>query len=137
VLHDFCNSQQGNCPDGALPEASLFQATNGIFYGSTDLGGSQCSEIGTCGTLFTLSMGLGPFVQAQINFGKVGDIVNVLGNNLTGTTGVTFNGVAAQFKVVSDTYLKAQIPTGASTGTIEVTTPSGTLDSNVPFQVLP
>ena len=82
-------------------------------------------------------MGLGPFVEAQFDFGRAGQVVNILGNNLTGTTGVTFNGVSANFKVVSDTYLKAQVPTGATTGTIQVTTPSGTLSSNVAFQVLP
>lgn len=137
VLHDFCNVQQGICPDGAFPEASLFQSTNGIFYGGTDLGGNTgCTGGQACGALYSLSMGLGPFVQAQINFGKVGQVVNILGNNLTGTTSVTFNGVAAEFKVMADTYLKAQIPTGATTGTIEVTTSTGTLDSNLPFQVL-
>ena len=127
VLHAFC-AQQSGCLDGGVPEASLFQATDGTFYGSTEDGD---------GTVFTLSMGLGPFVQAQINFGKVGQVVNILGNNLTGTTSVTFNGVAAQFKVMSNTYLKAQVPTGATTGTIAVTTSSGTLNSNMPFQVLP
>jgi uncharacterized protein (TIGR03437 family) len=82
-------------------------------------------------------MGLGPFVEAQLNFGKVGRVVNILGNGLTGTTSVTFNGVAATFTVVSDTYIKATVPSGATTGTIEVTTPTGTLSSNVAFRVLP
>jgi uncharacterized protein (TIGR03437 family) len=76
-------------------------------------------------------------VEANPNFGAVGKVVNVLGNGLTGTTSVTFNGTAAKFRVISDTYLKAQVPTGATTGAIEVTTPSGTLNSNVVFQVLP
>jgi len=135
VLHSFC-SQQGSCPDGGLPEASLLQATDGTFYGSTFLnGGTYCFGKGGCGTLFTLSMGLGPFVRAQIDFGKVGQIVNILGNNLTGTTSVTFNGSSAQFKVMSDSYLKAQVPTGATTGKIEVTTSSGTLSTYMPFYV--
>jgi hypothetical protein len=39
--------------------------------------------------------------------------------------------------VLSDTYIKAEVPAGATSGTIEVTTPSGTLASNVAFQVVP
>jgi uncharacterized protein YpuA (DUF1002 family) len=47
------------------------------------------------------------------------------------------NGTPAKFTVKSDTYLTATIPAGATTGYVTVTTPSGTLTSNVPFQVLP
>ena len=136
VLHDFCNQSTGHCPDGAVPEASLLQATNGTFYGSTFIGGgNNCNGQGTCGTLFTVSTGAGPFVQAPINFGKPGQVVNILGNNLSGTTSVTFNGTVAQFKVMSDSYLKAQVPTGATSGKIEVTTSSGTLSTITPFNV--
>lgn len=137
TLYTFCS--QIGCTDGGNPSASLLQATDGTFYGSTFLGGdSKCpgGDVG-CGTIFSLSVGLGPFVHANPGFGKIGSIVDILGNNLTGTTSVTFTGVAATFKVVSDTYLKAKVPTGATTGTIEVTTPSGTLLSNVTFRILP
>jgi len=50
---------------------------------------------------------------------------------------VTFNGASAGFKVVSSTFIEATVPSGATTGTIEVTTPSGTLKSDVAFQVIP
>ena len=70
-------------------------------------------------------------------FGKIGQVVKILGNNLTGTTSVTFGGVSAAFKVVSSTFIEATVPSGATTGTIQVTRPSGTLQSNVAFQVLP
>jgi uncharacterized repeat protein (TIGR03803 family) len=120
--------------NGAWPGAPLLQATNGNFYGSTGLGGaSGCPE--TCGTVFRVSMGLGPFVEASPNFGVAGRVVEILGNNLTGTTNVTFNGTPTTFSVISSTLIKAQVPTGATTGTIDVTTPSGTLSSNVGFQV--
>jgi hypothetical protein len=39
--------------------------------------------------------------------------------------------------VSSKTYITATVPAGATTGTVQVTTPGGTLSSNVPFQVLP
>jgi uncharacterized protein (TIGR03437 family) len=81
-------------------------------------------------------MGLAPFVKAVPNFGKAGQVVMILGNNLTGATSVTFNGVSASFKVVSSTFIKAQVPVGTGGGTIQVTTPSGTLSSNAGFQAL-
>ena len=67
--------------------------------------------------------------------GTVGQHVRILGTNLAGATTVTFNGLAATFTVVSPTFIKATVPTGATTGTVQVTTPSGTLSSNVPFRV--
>jgi uncharacterized protein (TIGR03437 family) len=59
----------------------------------------------------------------------------ILGTNLTGATKVTFDGTAATFTVVSATEITATVPTGAKKGTVEVTTPSGTLKSNVAFVV--
>jgi len=134
TLHNFCSSE--GCPDGDYAQGGLIQATNGIFYGPMTYGGSSsnCGSSG-CGTIFSLSMGLSPFVKANPNFGKAGQAVVILGNNLTGTTGVSFNGTPAAFRVKSDTYIQALVPAGATTGTIEVTTPGGVLSSNVAFQV--
>jgi len=81
-------------------------------------------------------MGLGPCVKTLPIFGPVGATVIVLGTDLTGATSVTFDGKAATFTVLSPTAIKATVPPGARTGTVQVTTPSGTLASNVPFQVL-
>ncbi len=127
-----------SCSDGAIPYAGLLQGTNGTFYGTTSDGGDyRTSHNLGDGVAYSWSMGLGPFAEAQFNFGKTGQTVTILGNRLAGATSVTFNGVSANFKVISNTYLKAQIPIGATTGTIQVTTPNGTLNSNVTFQVLP
>jgi hypothetical protein len=81
-------------------------------------------------------MGLAPFVKSLPGYGKVGAQVDILGTNLTGTTSVTFDGVAATFKVEAPTVLVATVPTGAVTGKIKVVTPAGTLVSNVAFRVL-
>ena len=55
---------------------------------------------------------------------------------MTGATRVTFNGVAAtKFSVVSDTYMTAVVPAGATTGAVVVATPAGNLTSNVSFRV--
>ena len=135
VLYNFCS--QANCADGN-GRGTLMQATDGKFYGASDLGGlaGGCGGYG-CGTLFMLDMGLDPFVNANPVFGKTGYNISILGNNLTGATGVTFNGASATFNVVSDTLIKATVPTGATTGPIQVVTSSGTLSSDVAFRVLP
>jgi len=66
----------------------------------------------------------------------VGHLVGILGNNLTGATAVTFNGTPATFTVRSASLIVTNVPAGATTGTVRVTLPSGTLSSNVPFSVL-
>ena len=97
----------------------------------------QRHDGGTCnlGTIFSLSVSLGPFVELQETSGKVGAAVNILGTDLTGATSVTFNGKAAVFKVVSASFIKTTVPQGATTGTVKVKTPRGTLKSNVVFRV--
>ena len=116
----------------AFPEASLIQHTNGAFYGTTENGGSL-----QLGNVFKLDMGLAPFVTFVSSSGRVGQPAQILGQGLTGATSVTFNGVAAtSFSVVRDTYMTAVVPTGATTGSVVVATPTGVLTSNVAFHVL-
>jgi uncharacterized protein (TIGR03437 family) len=67
----------------------------------------------------------------------VGATVNILGTSLTGATSVTFNGTAAVFKVIAGSEIAATVPTGATSGKVQVTTPGGILSSNLPFHVLP
>jgi uncharacterized repeat protein (TIGR03803 family) len=132
TLHSF------DSVDGSNPAAGLYQATSGIFYGTTPSGGTSHScGGGTCGTVFSLGMGLGSFVATVPTSGKTGTNVIILGNNLTGATAVTFNGTAATFKVVSDTEITTTVPSGATTGKIIVTTPSKTLTTNATFRVVP
>jgi len=69
--------------------------------------------------------------------GKVGKLIEILGQGFTVTNSVSFNGSAASFKVMSDTYLTAVVPVGATTGPVIVTTSSGTLTSNQKFRVIP
>jgi uncharacterized repeat protein (TIGR03803 family) len=126
---------------GVEPTGALLQSTNGIFYGTTYYGGTN-NVCGTgekvgCGTIFSLSVGLKPFVETQPTSGAVAAAVNILGTNLTDATGVTFNGTPAVFTVVSKTLITTTVPTGAITGTVQVVTPNGNGLSNVPFTVLP
>ncbi|MGH9495983.1 MAG: choice-of-anchor tandem repeat GloVer-containing protein [Candidatus Sulfotelmatobacter sp.] len=116
---------------GEGPQAGLRQHTNGKFYGTTTLGGAFDS-----GAVYSLDMGLGPFITFVSATGRVGAAVQILGQGLTGATSVTFNGVpASSVKVVTDTFLTAVVPAGATTGPVVVTTPTGTLTSNVSFIV--
>jgi uncharacterized repeat protein (TIGR03803 family) len=130
TVHTFDNT------DGAQPYA-LIQATSGIFYGVTNERGTfSCGSDGNCGTVFSLNMGLNPFVSFVIPAGRVGWTGGILGQGFTGTTSVAINGVPAAFRVVSDTYLTATVPLGATNGYVTVTTPTGVLTSNVPFRVI-
>jgi len=129
TLYNFCS--QANCADGSAPQGGLVQATNGSFYGTTYYGGTD-----GIGTIYSLSVALGPFVKTLPTSAPVGTTIIILGNNLTGATQVTFNGIAATFTVVSSTEIKATVPTGATTGTVTVVTPNGTLKSNLIFYVV-
>jgi uncharacterized repeat protein (TIGR03803 family) len=130
TLYSFCGLP--NCYGGVFPEARLLQAADGNFYGTTYEGGS-----GGAGTVFSLNTGLAPFVSFIRNPAKIGQQFGILGYGLTGTTSVSLNGIAATFKLQSDTLLIATVPAGATTGYVTVTTPSGALTSNVPFRVIP
>jgi uncharacterized repeat protein (TIGR03803 family) len=130
TLHNFCTTS--GCVDGATPVAALTQDTNGKFYGTTAYGGTSND-----GTVFSLDMGLRPYVRTNPIAGVAGQQVRVLGTNLTGATSVTFNGTAASFTVVSGSQILATVPAGATTGAVQVVTPSSTLTSNPAFRVLP
>jgi len=68
--------------------------------------------------------------------GVVGTEVTISGSNLTGTSSVRFNGISAtSFFVDSDTQIFADVPGGASTGKISVTTDGGAAESTNDFTV--
>jgi len=128
TLYSFC--AEPSCADGVEPLGGLLQATNGMFYGTTYQGGSGS------GTVYSLDMGLGPFVTFIRAAGRVGQTGGILGQGFTGTTEVSLNGTPAKFTVISDTFIRATVPPGAKTGYVTVTTPGGVLSSNVPFHVI-
>ena len=133
TLHSFDGA------DGWLPLGGLLQATDGNFYGTTTYGGSgNCTNNGyaACGTVFKLSVGLGQFVETSPTSGSSGAPVTILGTNLAGATSVTFNGIPATINSNTGSEITTAVPTGATTGTVQVTTPGGVLTSNTDFQVI-
>jgi len=128
TLYNFCDP---NCNTGFSANTPLVQHTNGKFYGNTSgnsLGGS---------VFFSLNVGLKPFVRLLNWSGKVGQTIGMIGQGFTGTTQVLFNGMPATFTNVSDTYMTAVVPDGATTGTVTVTTFTNSYKSNRAFLLTP
>jgi len=143
TLHSFCATS--GCPDGANPIAGLMQDTNGEFYGAAMDGGSTafaCDGAGNggtaagCGTVFSLSVGLHPFLSLLSTSGKVGSKVGILGQGFNSTSVVKFNGTTATTRTVTGTsYITATVPAGATDGFVTVATGSTTLTSTQKYIV--
>jgi len=116
---------------GCTTFGSLMQHTNGKLYGAAWSGG-----VFSYGSVYSLDVGLGPFITFVRPTGRVGQTAQILGQALTSTTSVAFNGIpSTSFSIVSDTYMTAVVPSGATTGRVVVTTTTGTLTSNKNFRI--
>jgi uncharacterized repeat protein (TIGR03803 family) len=118
-------------PSGDGAYSTPMQHTNGRIFGLTTRGGVDGK-----GGIYSYDSGISPFVSLVSTLGPVGATVGILGNGFTGTTQVQFNGTTASFRVLSDTYLTATVPSG-ETGFVTVTTSSGRLLSNKVYRVTP
>ena len=128
VLYSFCVL---SCYDGLAPTTPMTLHTDGKFYGNTagnSLGGS---------VFYSFDVGLKAFAKLETWYAKTGATIEILGQGFTGATGVSFNGVAAKFNNLTDTYMTATVPAGALTGPVTVTTFTGTLTSDRNFLVAP
>ncbi len=76
-------------------------------------------------------------MKTRLTSAKDGESIEILGNHLTGATSVSFNGTPATFAVFSDTLITTTVPGGATSRTVQAITPTGTLSSDPPLQVLP
>lgn len=99
----------------------------------TTAGGTATSA----GTFTVTGGGGGPTITSfSPTRGSVGTFVTITGTGFTGATSVKFNGKNATLWFVSSaTRVLARVPTGATTGPISVTTPSGTGTSTTSFTV--
>jgi uncharacterized repeat protein (TIGR03803 family) len=100
--------------DEGRPSGPLAQATDGTLWGVADGAGTGP------GAVYRYNADLDGLVVPVPAFGKVGSGVALMGPEFTGATSVTFNGVAASYTVKSSTLIWATVPTGATTGPIEV-----------------
>jgi YD repeat-containing protein len=77
-------------------------------------------------------------IDFQPKTGPVGAVVTLHGTGFSptpGTNAVTFNGLAAPVTSATAISLVVSVPTGATTGTIAVTTSAGSATSGSPFTV--
>ena len=133
TLHAFIGTDGSDILNG------LLEATNGVFYGVANAGGTN-----NLGTVFSLSTGAAPFIVTRPSSAQIGAQIEILGNNLNQAAAVVFNGTpATQFQIVSPSEITATVPPGASTGKVEVGL-SGTslytytnFDVTGPFQFIP
>jgi hypothetical protein len=86
----------------------------------------------TSSTSFTVQPAIAGFNPTN---GVVGTSVVITGSGFTGATAVAFNGTAATFTVTDDSHISTSVPSGATSGTIRVTTPGGFVDSSGSFTV--
>jgi uncharacterized protein (TIGR03437 family) len=113
TLYSFCSQgNEANCAEGANSEAALIQATDGNFYGTTALGGSD-----GWGTIFKITPGGMLTTLYSFTFGADGaepiaPLIQATDGNFYGTT--RYGGAAFVYGT-------------ASGGTIFKITPAGTL----------
>jgi len=67
--------------------------------------------------------------------GPPGTKIKISGANLSGATKVTFNGKPTTINKDASTTIVVHVPSGATTGKIKITTPSGTAKSATSFTV--
>jgi uncharacterized repeat protein (TIGR03803 family) len=121
--------------------ATTIAVTGTTFITATVPAGAQTGPVTvTTGTTTLTSTQTFSVLPALTSFtpasGPVGTAVTIVGSALLHTKGVTFDGVAAtKFTVNSDTQVTADVPTGAKTGKIAITTTTGSAVSKASFKV--
>ncbi|MGA2966117.1 MAG: choice-of-anchor tandem repeat GloVer-containing protein, partial [Terriglobales bacterium] len=142
VYTDLFNLLPGGCSmylgaDGCLLSSPMVLHPNGTFYGTTMQGGDYDGNPVDRGVFYSLNTGLKPYIILQFPLGPINSTLGIFGQGFSTATAVEFNGTAASFTVVSDTYLEVTIPVGATVGYVTVAEPSGTLKSAVKFTPKP
>lgn len=69
--------------------------------------------------------------------GRPGDSVTLAGVNLSGAFAVTFNGIPGEVGIVTANFVQVFVPSGATSGKIELSTPAGPAMTATDFIVLP
>ena len=90
---------------------------------------------GTSPSAFTVTVPGPAITSFNPASGVLRATVTLTGTGFTGATAVKFNGTPATFSVLSDTAISTSVPTGATSGTLTVTTPLGTATSSPAFMI--
>ena len=111
TIHSFC--AQTGCSDGASPDATLIQATNGNFYGTTSAGGTNAAgiifEVTPSGTFTRLHSFAGPNAIHQ------GGVVEATNGDFYGASwdgGTDGYGTVYNLSVGLAPFVKLQPPSG-------------------------
>jgi len=128
----FSNPCTDSSATGCYLSSPMALNPDGTFYGTTSQGGDNGQRIGR-GVFYNFNSGLVPFVQPQYPLGKIGTTIGIFGHGFNSASSVAFNGKPASFTVVSDTYLTATIPVGATKGYVSVSEAAGSLKSIFKF----
>jgi uncharacterized repeat protein (TIGR03803 family) len=116
-----------------LPTGSLLAAADGYIYGTTQFGGNFDG-----GVIYRFTSKSPTLTSLSPTTARPRESVALTGHYLAGTTAVSFNGVAAKkFTIDSSTRITVEVPTGANTGSMEVTNPLGTATTSGTFTPLP
>jgi len=119
---------------GSCAPCNFIQGVDGKLYGTAAIGGPGG------GAIFSLDFGL-PKPLPSIEeiapaSGSVGQKILFWGSHLLGATSVSFNGVPATVYHVNSTQaLAADVPAGAASGPVTITTPNGSVTSAQTFTV--
>jgi hypothetical protein len=130
TVYAMKDPRQAECP------CQLTQGSDGKIYGIAYNGGTYGA-----GTVFVLDAGLPP-PKPYVGLlnpaaASVGQNVLLWGHALLGTTAVSFNGTPApSFGVPSKQGIWVQVPAGATSGPVTVTTPNGAYTTPQSFTVL-
>jgi hypothetical protein len=119
-----------NDPENSAGKQNLQVDVSGAHNGSVDFHGVET-------TASWLETGTSPspsITAVSPGSGYVGTQVTITGTNLAGATSVSFNGATASIASDDVTQIVTSVPIAATTGSISVTTPSGTATS--PFTVV-
>lgn len=95
--------------------------------------------VGTLLSIGRQSAALTSVIEITPRSGSTGSTVTIEGTGFSSTpsqNAVTFGGVAANVTAATTTRLETVIPTGAATGPVAVTAPSGSATSATPFTVV-
>jgi hypothetical protein len=103
-----------------------------VYYRSKENGAATAPQL----VVLTLPSNAPSITSFAPSNGPAESEVTITGNNFTGATEITFNGMpAASFHVDSNTQIRANVPVGGTSGRIKITTPDGSSSFATEFVV--